>query len=78
MINPYYDHIYSFLHYKSVLEISHKIDEDVHDSTKVSDDSCWREEKTVGHYLQVELNAHKDHKHVFPNLKHMKYVEVSV
>lgn len=51
-------------------EISHKIDEDIHDSSKVSDDSCWGEEKTIGHDLQVELDAHKDHKHILPNLKH--------
>lgn len=50
-------------------EISHKIDEDVHDSSKVSDDSCGGEEETIGHDLQVELDAHKDHKHVLPNLK---------
>lgn len=50
-------------------EISHEIDEDVHDSSEVSDDSCGGEEQTVGHDLQVELNAHKDHKHILPDLK---------
>lgn len=53
----------------SSLEISHKIDEDVHDSSKVSDDSCGGEEQTVGHDLQVELDAHKNHEHILPNLK---------
>lgn len=48
---------------------SYKIDEDVHDSTKVSDDSCGGEEQAVGHDLQVELNAHEYHKHILPNLK---------
>lgn len=33
--------------------ISHKIDENVHNSSKVSDDSCGGEEQTVGHDLQV-------------------------
>lgn len=49
--------------------ISHKIDKDVHDSSEVSDDSRGGEEQTVGHDLQVELDAHKDHKHVLANLK---------
>lgn len=50
-------------------EFSHEIDEDVHDSSEVSDDGCGGEEQTVGHDLQVELDAHKDHKHVLPDLK---------
>lgn len=61
----------------SLNEISHKIDEDVHDSSKVSDNSCWREEKTIGHDLQVELDAHKDHEHVLPDLKHKAGVSAS-
>lgn len=50
-------------------ESAHKIDEDVHDSSKVSDDSCRGEEETVGHDLQVELDAHTDHKHILPDLE---------
>jgi len=48
---------------------SHEIDEDVHDSSKVSDDGGGGEEQAVGHDLQVELDAHEDHKHVLPDLK---------
>lgn len=61
----------------SLNEISHKIDEDVHDSSKVSDNSCWCEEKTIGHDLQVELDAHKDHKHILPDLKQKEGVPES-
>lgn len=50
-------------------EISYKIDEDVHDSSKVSDHSCGGEEQTIGHDLQVQLNAHKNDKHILGNLK---------
>lgn len=56
-------------------EISHKIDKDVHDSSKVSNDSCWGEEETIGHNLQVEFDAHKDHEHILPNLKHRAQVQ---
>lgn len=59
----------------SSLEIAHKIDEDVHDSSKVSDDSCRGEEQTVGHDLQVELDAHKNHEHILPNLKQKAWVK---
>lgn len=54
---------------KSRVCVSYKIDEDVHDSSEVSDDSCGGEEQAIGHDLQVELNAHENHKHVLPDLK---------
>lgn len=70
--------IICFLHWnKAALRLdegSHKIDKDIHDSSEVSDDSCWGEEKTIGHDLQVELNAHEDHEHILPNLKHKAQV----
>ena len=49
--------------------ISHQVDENVHDSSKVSDDGCGGEEQAVGHDLQVQLDAHENHKHILPNLK---------
>lgn len=55
---------------------SYKINEDIHDPSKVSDDSCWREEESVCHYFQIEFDAHKYHKHILPNLKHNKQVEL--
>lgn len=51
---------------------SYKVDEDIHDPSEVSDDSCRREEESVCHNLQIELNAHKNHKHILPNLKRNK------
>lgn len=50
-------------------EISHEVDEDVHDPSEVSDDGRGREEQAVGHDLQVELDAHEDDEHVLPDLK---------
>lgn len=52
--------------------ISHEIDKNVHHSSKVSDDSGGGEEQTVSHDLQVQLDAHEDHKHILPNLKRRK------
>ena len=48
--------------------ITYQVDEDVHDTSKVSDDSSRGEEQTVGHYLQIQLDAHKDDKHVLSDL----------
>lgn len=50
-------------------KISYKIDENVHDPSEVSDDGRGREEQAVGHDLQIELDAHEDHKNVLPDLK---------
>lgn len=57
---------------------SYKIDEDIHDASKVSDDSCWGEEESVCHYLQIEFDAHKNHKHILSNLKDKKQVELKL
>lgn len=48
---------------------SYQINEDVHDSSKVPDDGGGGEEQAVGHDLQVQLDAHEDHKHILSNLK---------
>lgn len=64
-----FNQCYSSVMIVSLYEISYKIDEDIHDSSKVSDDSCGGEEQTIGHNLQVEFDAHKDHKYILPNLK---------
>lgn len=54
---------------------SYKIDENIHDASKVSDDSRWGEKEAICHYLQIEFDAHKNHKHILPDLKHNKQVE---
>ena len=48
----------------------YQVYEDVHHSPKVSDDRRGREEQAVRHDLEVQLQAHEDHKHVLSDLKH--------
>lgn len=48
---------------------SYKIDKYVHDATKVPDDSSGSEKQAICHNLQIQLNAHEYHKHIFCDLK---------
>lgn len=51
---------------------TYEVDEDVHDSSKVSDDGCGSKEQAVRHDLQVQLDTHEDDKDILSYLKHTR------